>query len=224
MGIYGEYRPLVGRRLIISALALWLSTDIAIAQSRIETPGENVRRRQAEEKRRSAPYWDGFILKHQGNCREAISKLTPLAQLGVGYEDAQTALGECHLQLAGLNPQGGDAPSRAALIDNTDYQTGLSWINTAANSGAFEAQALMVSLYAADLGPTQRDIDGAVWAHLYLTNPTRLNLGAPPLATASINNLKTSMSEDSWLLGKQKARQWVPTYTAPEAIRPPVKK
>ncbi len=215
---------MVGRRFFISVLALWLSTDIAIAQSRTETPGENVRRRQAEEKRRTAPYWDGFILKHQGNCREAIGKLTPLAQLGVGYEDAQTALGECYLKLAGLDAEGGDAPARASLIDNSDYQTGLTWINTAANSGGFEAQAIMVSLYAADLGPTQSDVDGAVWAHLYLTNPTRLNLGAPPLAVASINSLKTSMSNDSWLLGKQKARQWVPTYAPPKNDRPQVKK
>lgn len=212
MGFHGEYRSLVDRRLLYVFFAFWLSTETAIAQSRIETPGENVRRRQAEQKSRSAPYWDGFILKHQGNCREAIGKLAPLARLGVGYEDAQTALGECYLQLAGLDTKGVDAPARDAIADNGDYQAGLEWISTAAQSGSFEAQGVMVSLYAAGLGPTDNDIDGALWAHLYLTNPTRLNLGAPLLAQRSIENLKSSMSEDEWLLAKQKARIWVPHY------------
>ena len=213
MGLHGECRALVSRA-ILSVLLGVVTVEPALAQTRIETPDENVRRRQAEQRAATSPYWDGFILKHQGNCTAALKKLTPLAELGAGYEDAQTALGECHLQLAGLSLQGDDAPTRASLSDNTHYRSGLDWISTAANAGSFEAQAVMVSLYAAGLGPTESRVEGALWAHLYLTNPTRLNLGAPVLAAVSIDNLKNAMSTDEWLIGKQKARQWVPRYGA----------
>jgi hypothetical protein len=147
-----------------------LLIEPALAQSRAETPSDNVRRRQAENDSKRSPYWDGFILKHQGNCVEAITKLAPLANRGFGYEDAQTALGECHLQLAGLDVSGGTAPTREAMFAAPDFTTGLKWIGKAARAGHFEAQAIMVSLYAAGLGPNEDVIEGAKWAHLYLTN------------------------------------------------------
>jgi hypothetical protein len=183
-----------------------------LAQSRAETPSDNVRRRQAENDSKRSPYWDGFILKHQGNCVEAITKLAPLANRGFGYEDAQTALGECHLQLAGLDVSGGTAPTREAMFAAPDFTTGLKWIGKAARAGHFEAQAIMVSLYAAGLGPNEDVIEGAKWAHLYLTNPSRLNLGAPIMAVVSIDQLRASMDRTSWLIGKQRARDWVPLY------------
>lgn len=201
-------------RLFCIAFCVWVFVEPAFAQSR-EAPGDNVRRRQAERAAQNAPYWDGFILKHNGKCNEAIVKLTPLARLGVGYEDAQTALGECHLQLAGFDIKTAQPPTRAALAENQNYQTGLAWIGVAANAGHFEAQGLMVSLYAAGLGPSIKPIDGALWAHLYLTNPSRLNLGVPILASASIEHLEANISSDIWLRGKQKARRWVPQYALP---------
>jgi hypothetical protein len=189
-----------------------LLIEPALAQSRAETPSDNVRRRQAENDSKRSPYWDGFILKHQGNCVEAITKLAPLANRGFGYEDAQTALGECHLQLAGLDVSGGTAPTREAMFAAPDFTTGLKWIGKAARAGHFEAQAIMVSLYAAGLGPNEDVIEGAKWAHLYLTNPSRLNLGAPIMAVVSIDQLRASMDRTSWLIGKQRARDWVPLY------------
>jgi hypothetical protein len=189
-----------------------LLIEPALAQSRAETPSDNVRRRQAENDSKRSPYWDGFILKHQGNCVEAITKLAPLANRGFGYEDAQTALGECHLQLAGLDVSGGTPPTREAMFAAPDFTTGLKWIGKAARAGHFEAQAIMVSLYAAGLGPNEDVIEGAKWAHLYLTNPSRLNLGAPIMAVVSIDQLRASMDRTSWLIGKQRARDWVPLY------------
>lgn len=203
---------MVGHRSIVLILIGVLLIEPALAQSRAETPSDNVRRRQAENDSKRSPYWDGFILKHQGNCVEAITKLAPLANRGFGYEDAQTALGECHLQLAGLDVSGGTAPTREAMFAAPDFTTGLKWIGKAARAGHFEAQAIMVSLYAAGLGPNEDVIEGAKWAHLYLTNPSRLNLGAPIMAVVSIDQLRASMDRTSWLIGKQRARDWVPLY------------
>ena len=177
-----------------------------------ETPRENVQRRQAERRAAHNPYWDGFVLKHEGNCGQAIGKLTPIAKRGFGFEDAQTALGECHLTLAGLDPAGGDAPARDTLAENKDYQKGLRWIGKAANAGHFEAQGVLIALYAAGLGPDMDKVEAAKWAHLYLTNPQRLNLGAPVMAANAINDLKATMDQTNWLLGKQRARRWVPVY------------
>ena len=183
-----------------------------LAQSRIETPRENVQRRKAEANQSINPYWDGFILKHQGNCQEAIVKLKPLAERGFGFEDAQTALGECYLQLAGMDTDGGSAPDRDKMFAIAEFQSGLDWIGKAARAGHFEAQAVMIALYAAGLGPDEDNIEAAKWAHLYLTNPSRLNLGAPIAAVVSIEQIKEAMDKESWLIGKQRARNWVPLY------------
>ena len=42
--------------------------------------------------------------------------------------------------------------------------------------------------------------------HLYLTNPSRLNLGAPIAAVVSIEQIKEAMDNESWLIGKERAR------------------
>jgi hypothetical protein len=193
--------------LLLTALLMpeWLAAQT-------ETPRENVQRRQAEQRSQRNPYWEGFQLKHQGNCDAALAKLTPLAKRGFGFEDAQTALGECHLTLAGLPADGGDSPPRDGLRDNENYQAGLSWINKAANAGHFEAQGVLISLYAVGLGPDMDKIEAAKWAHLYLTNPQRLSLGAPVMAANAINELKATMDKTNWVLGKQAARRWVPVY------------
>ena len=203
---------MVGLRLFVLALTTVLVSEPVLAQSRAESPPENVQRRRAESNQRINPYWDGFILKHQGNCREAIVKLKPLAERGFGYEDAQTALGECYLQLAGMDTDGGSAPDRDKMFAITEFQSGLDWISKASRAGHFEAQAVMIALYAAGLGPDEDKIEAAKWAHLYLTNPSRLNLGAPIAAVVSIEQIKEAMDNESWLIGKQRARDWVPLY------------
>lgn len=203
---------MVGLRLFVLALTTVLVSEPVLAQSRAESPPENVQRRRAESNQRINPYWDGFILKHQGNCREAVVKLKPLAERGFGYEDAQTALGECYLQLAGMDTDGGSAPDRDKMFAIAEFQSGLDWISKASRAGHFEAQAVMIALYAAGLGPDEDKIEAAKWAHLYLTNPSRLNLGAPIAAVVSIEQIKEAMDNESWLIGKQRARDWVPLY------------
>ncbi|MGI9439600.1 MAG: hypothetical protein ACR2OT_01340 [Parvibaculales bacterium] len=184
----------------------------AEAQIRRETPRENVRRRHQQQATQHNPYWDGFILKRQGNCDAAIIKLYPIAQRGYGYEEAQTALGECLLRLAGLPDNNQQAPERAKTLNNDTFKQGMGWILNAAKRGNFTAQGVLVALYAANLGPKEDVIEGAKWSHLYLTNPTRLNLGAPARAQSSIDYLQTSMTKTDWLLGKERARNWSPDY------------
>lgn len=212
MGVHGECRKLVKPGFLLALFAGVIAADFAAAQVVRESPRDNVRRRQAEQRASVNPYWAGFVLKHEGNCRDAVGKLQPIAERGFGFEDAQTALGECHLTLAGLSPDGGTAPPRDSLTGQDDYRRGLDWLLRAAKAGHFEAQGVIISLYAAGLGPDTDKVEAAKWAHLYLTNPQRLNLGAPVLAADAINILKDEMDRDSWLIGKERARRWVPVY------------
>jgi hypothetical protein len=51
-----------------------------------------------------------------------------------------------------------------------------------------------------------------MWAHLYLTNPLRLQIGAPIIDEAKLKKLENSMLKNKWLLGKELARNWIPVY------------
>lgn len=197
---------------------LLLGIDTAAAQ-RSSSGVDEVRKRRVASQANRNPYWDGFILKHEGNCLEAIGKLQPIAKRGFGYEHAQTALGECYLDKAGLNGHGGKPPSRNDIFDNRDFKHGLKWISNAANAGHFEAQAVMINLYSVGLGPDEDNLEAAKWAHLYLTNPQRLNLGAPIVVGDALGDLQARMSKDDWLLGKERARIWVPVYQKPEKAK-----
>lgn len=208
---------MVKRLTLVVFISVFGLVDFAEAQARrTPTPYEEVRQRRAAQIAARNPYWDGFILKHEGNCAEAIVKLRPLAQRGFGFEDAQTALGECFLDKAGLQRVGGAAPPRNTLVANTDFEQALKWIGQAANAGHFPAQALLINLYAAGLGPDEDNLEAAKWAHIYLTNPQRLNLGAPIQVADSLAQLQAGMDAESWLLGKERARIWVPIYSKPE--------
>ena len=55
-------------------------------------------------------------------------------------------------------------------------------------------------------GPDRDPVEAAKWAHLYLTNPTRLNLGAPVLAQGAIDALEVRLDRETWLAGKERAR------------------
>ena len=215
-------RPALFALLVLSLLSAdLLAVDwtggivLSVAQAQInrEAPRDNVRRRRAQQKARHNPYWDGFILKRQGDCQAAIIELAPIAQRGRGYEEAQTALGECLLRLAGLPlDDSQQAPPRAAMLKSNNFKRGQKWILHAAKSGNFMAQGILVALYAANLGPDEDAIEGAKWAHLYLTNPKRLNLGVPIMAQPSIDYLQMRINKTDWLLGKTRARNWSPDY------------
>ena len=181
---------------------------------------DKVRASQLEGRQAPSPYWRAFALKQAGDCDGAIVQLIPIAQRGFGFEQAQTTLGECYLIRAGVLPDfaAPDAP------DAPDYHTGVRWIMQAANADDYNAQALLVELYGAGYGvgygasadndPSAKNdpIEGAKWAHLYLNNAARQNLGVPILAESAIEALRAQLSERQWLLGKERARQWTPLY------------
>ena len=176
----------------------------------------------------SAPYWEGFKLKHADKCEEALKKLVPLAHQGHGFEDAQLAAGLCMLRLAGLTSSSLTKKEKQELVKDVNFRKGFGWILRAANAGHFRAQASLVSLYADNLAPPDRAVDGskdqssqgmhdthvkgAMWAHLYLTNPLRLQIGAPIIDEAKLKKLENSMLKNKWLLGKELARNWIPVY------------
>ena len=176
----------------------------------------------------SAPYWDGFKLKHADKCEEALKKLIPIAHQGYGFEEAQLATGLCMLRLAGLTSSTPAHKKTQDLMKDVKFKQGFQWILRAANAGHFRAQATMVSLYADDLAPadnpdvksTDQSIDkthdsyveGAMWAHLYLTNPLRLQIGAPIIEEKKLKKLENNMTKNQWLLGKELARNWIPVY------------
>ena len=191
----------------------------AMAQVGDRQMSEELRQRRAERAAHLNPYWDGFILKYEGNCEAATVKLYPIAALGLGYEEAQTALGECLLTLAGMHEDRAAPPARDYIFAKDKFQSGLKWILTAARSGGFKAQGILVALYAANLGPDDDPVEAAKWAHLYLTNPTRLNLGAPVLAQGAIDALETRLDRETWLAGKERARTWTPVF--PSATKKP---
>ena len=207
---------MVSRYQIFSIICVILvtGTSTSFAQSRVSS-SDIVRQRYAERELLRNPYWDGFILKYEGNCEDATRKLYPIAALGLGYEEAQTALGECFLSLAGLSDDQSPAPARDVIFAKQAFQNGLDWILVAASSGGFKAQGVLVALYAADLGPDRDPVEAAKWAHLYLTNATRLNLGAPVLAAGAIDALEAQLDRETWLAGKERARDWTPVFPSP---------
>ncbi len=214
MGIHGKYRRVVARLKSWAGVCVLVLTSMsdAAAQSSDRQISDDLRARRAAREALKNPYWDGFILKYEGNCEAAASKLYPIAALGLGYEEAQTALGECLLSLAGLPDDRSPPPARETIFDKNNFQNGLSWIMTAAQSGGFKAQGILVALYAANLGPDRDPVEAAKWSHLYLTNPTRLNLGAAVLAQASIDVLEARLDRETWLAGKERARRWTPIF------------
>lgn len=189
----------------------------AQAQGTSQEATEAVRRRASEKELRYSPYWEGFRLKQQGDCAAAVPLLRPLAKLGRGHEDAQVALAECLIQQAGVvNLTEQAARRETALVSDQDkYQEALDWLKKAAHAGAFKAQGVLVELYVVRLGPEESAQEASKWAHLYLTNPKRLTIGAPVMIAHSIENLQAQMSRDDWLIGKELARQWTPLFTKP---------
>lgn len=148
----------------------------------------------------------------EDKCGEAVEKLLPLARQGHGFENAQLAAGLCLLRLAGMPLAPAAPPERSDIVNKPDFKKGLGWILRAARAGHFTAQAALVSLYADNLGPDEDPVRGSMWAHLYLTNPLRLQIGAPIAQDRQLKKLQNKLTENEWLEGKELARNWIPVY------------
>jgi len=203
---------------LLMGLALSVGA-ITLAQAQIEqkTPAEVVRERALEKRLSKDPYWDGFAHKEMGDCPTAVELLRPIARRGHGYEDAQVALAECLLVEAGIDDLAGHAIRGQAIAPSKPdtFNEALKFLQIAADTGSYKAQAKIVELYTIKAVPNATQVEAAKWAHLYLTNPQRLTLGAPSTIAPVIDYLQASMSRDDWLSGKEMARLWVPTFKAP---------
>ena len=207
---------------ILSASVLIVSP--ADAQSKSSEREEMLRKSKGKK---INPYWNGFIDRAKGDCPAAVKKFRPIAHTGRGFEDAQTALAMCLVNMAGYDPRIGKIPSRERLVKNKNFIEGRSWLLTAAHAGYHEAQAELIRLYRYELGPISTksnlrhpsDHEASKWSHLYLTNPIRLSLGAANLAAEEIEYLRLNLDREAWFEGKETARKWFPTYMRSKPVQ-----
>lgn len=140
-------------------------------------------------------YSDGIDLKKKGDCKAAIEKLRPVANLGPGYENAQSALGEC------LLPTGTNPPSEQIL-------EAMMWLTRAADGGWTEAQGKLAAVYA--LGPTaQRNLDeAAYWLTIYKGNASMNRLGFTPMDPAQETAISTAIGPERLKAAAPRAATW----------------
>lgn len=113
----------------------------------------------------NAAYTQGVDLRAKGDCKDAVLKLRGPANLGPGYENAQTALGDCLLQIAGNTDL------------SADYLEGLTWLRRAADAGFPEAQAALADAHANGPAALRNLEEAAYWLALYDANPGKARVG-----------------------------------------------
>jgi hypothetical protein len=143
----------------------------------------------------NAAYSAGIDLKKKGDCKGAIERLRPVANLGPGYENAQTALGECLLP-TGPNPA------------NDQVLEAMMWLTRAADGGWTEAQGKLAWAYA--LGPaTQRNLDeAAYWLTLYRGSATLSRLGFTPMDAAQEAAIANAVGPERLKAQSARAAAW----------------
>jgi hypothetical protein len=144
----------------------------------------------------NAVYAEAIGLKDRGDCAAATPKLRMVANMGVGYENAQTALGECLLQVTAISEL------------SADYLEGLTWLRRAGDAGWPEAQFRLATAHA--LGPTviRNEDEAAYWFALYNTNTGKSRVGFISPSGAQIAAVDTALSPAAKAAGKTRAATW----------------
>jgi TPR repeat protein len=144
----------------------------------------------------NALYANAMALKFKGDCAGAIPKLRRVANLGPGFEDAQTALGEC--LIAGT--KGDDFTS--------DYSEAVTWLMRAAQAGWPEAQGQLA--YAHALGPMaiRNAEEAAYWLALYQDNPNKARVGFAPMPDERLARITAAIPPHAMAAGKARAATW----------------
>ncbi len=151
-------------------------------------------------------FTEGMDLKTKGDCAGAIQKLRPVANIGVGYESAQTALGDCLLR---TGVTGGET--------SADYLDGLTWLRRAADAGWPEAQGHLAIAYAKGPGSVRNGEEAAYWLALYRSNPSKSRIGFTPLPAADIASVQNSLSPTENAAGEKRAATWQRKIWVPPA-------
>jgi TPR repeat protein len=137
----------------------------------------------------NAAYIQATELKAKGDCASAVMLLRPIAMIGPGYENAQTALGECLVEA------------------DTTRADGLTWLSRAADAGWPEAQASLALFHAAD-APSRNAAEAAYWLALYDANPSKARVGFRAPDTKALARARQSLSSNDIAAGARRAASW----------------
>ncbi|MGE4062704.1 MAG: hypothetical protein AB7E79_04990 [Rhodospirillaceae bacterium] len=136
----------------------------------------------------NAAYVQATELKAKGDCPTAIALLRPVAMLGPGYENAQTALGEC-------------------LLAQGEHTDGEIWLTRAADAGWPEAQAALGAHLAAG-APARNPDDAAYWLALYELNANKARVGFRAPDAKLLSGARAALSEEHMAAGRKRAASW----------------
>lgn len=143
-------------------------------------------------------YIEATEFKAKGDCASVVKLVRPVANLGPGYENAQTLLGECLL---------GQADGR---------DEGMMWLTRAADAGWPEAQALLASTYGAE-APARDALEAAYWLALYDSNPSKARVGFRAPDPRGLDALRASLSDADKAAGARRAATWQSKLWLPPA-------
>lgn len=145
----------------------------------------------------NAAYSKALDLKAKGDCAGAIVKLRPVANLGPGYENAQTALGVCLLQVAAKDTE-----------LSSEYLEGLTWLRRAGDAGWPEAQGELAMAHAFGPSGIRNGQEAAYWMTLYETNGGKSHIGFAPLPAADVAAVEKSLTPQDRSAGVKRAQAW----------------
>jgi len=147
-------------------------------------------------------YSDGIDLRTRGDCAGAIAKLAPVANLGPGYENAQSALGDCQIATS-TNPE------------SSQYMEGLVWLIRAADGGWTEAQGRLAQIYA--VGPaSHRNLEeAALRLALYRASASMARIGFSPLSKPVEDAIAQAIGPERQKAGESRAANWQPKMWVP---------
>ena len=150
-------------------------------------------------------FTEAMDLKTKGDCAKASVQLRRVVMMGPGYENAQTALGECLTQ--------GDTGAEST----SDYLEGIVWLRRAADAGWPEAQGRLAQIYAFGPGNVHNGGEAAYWFALYDANPSKSRIGFVPLDTTALAAMKKALSAAELEDGARRAVLWQRTVWFPPA-------
>ncbi len=137
----------------------------------------------------NAGYIRALEFKERGDCASALVLLRPIAAFGPGYENAQTALGEC-------------------LLEREDERAeGVTWITRAADAGWPEAQASLAG-YFGRIAPSRNAEEAAYWLALYDLNPSKARIGFRAPMAGVLSGIRGSLTEAELAAGRKRAASW----------------
>ena len=147
-------------------------------------------------------YSDGIDFKTRGDCKSAITKLSPVANLGPGYENAQAALGDCLISTA-TNPE------------DSQYMEGLVWLIRAADGSWTDAQGKLAQVYA--IGPeSKRNLEeAALRLALYRASASMARIGFTPLSKSVEDAIAKAIGAERVKAGETRAATWQPKLWVP---------